>query len=308
MRVYFLSCVPAALKLNGMYLGTVDGFERHISLYTKDRIFAEFIPCENLLPVNFYLDEGFFKNPPSSVDLYFLGEDALIYIRAYPERDFKLNLICQTRFSGNLVSIFSQGGINLSIEGAEYNLTPLPQSFAKAHFEEKTLNNKKVLAVFGQGTLLIISERGKVIFLNAAESAEFGNYLSVTVAFETCTAAKAECIFSYDGESLTLISSRSFETKQPDEGTLHFAFFESVLTGGDPSVYLSDELKGRAGELKSFLGDFVRVSVPPEKFFTDHGNIAAAGLVYPKSSNLYEVKYFAVDLSDGKITNIYEVE
>lgn len=306
MRVYFLSCVPAALKLNGMYVGTADGYERHISLNPKDKIFAEFIPLENFLPVNFVLDDKFFAKPPKFADVYFMEGDALVYIREYPERDFKLNMICQTRFCGNLVTVFSQGGINLSVEGGEYNLTPLPQSFSSARAEEKTLNGKKVLAVFGQGTLLILSESGKVVYLNAAESAVFDNFLTVTIAFETCTAAKAECIFSYDGESLTLISSRTEDNAPPD--VIHFAFFECVLTGGNPEKYLSDELKPRANELKEFLGDFVRVSVPPEKFYATHGDIAAAGLVYPKSGNLYEVKYFAVDIQDGKITNIYSVE
>ncbi len=34
----------------------------------------------------------------------------------------------------------------------------------------------------------------------------------------------------------------------------------------------------------------------------------AAGLVYPKSENLFEVKYYAVELDDGKISNVFPVE
>ena len=37
-----------------------------------------------------------------------------------------------------------------------------------------------------------------------------------------------------------------------------------------------------------------------------HGDAAAAGLVYPKSNNLYEVKYFAAEITDGRISNIYQ--
>ena len=47
------------------------------------------------------------------------------------------------------------------------------------------------------------------------------------------------------------------------------------------------------------------VTVPTEKFYAEHGDVRAAGLVYPKAENLFEVKYFAVDLENGKITNIY---
>ena len=79
------------------------------------------------------------------------------------------------------------------------------------------------------------------------------------------------------------------------------------MTRGDFAKYLSDELKTKAGDLKSYLGEFVSVAVPPEKFYLIHGNLPAAGLVYPKSGNLYEVKYFAVEFNEDKISNIYPV-
>ena len=71
------------------------------------------------------------------------------------------------------------------------------------------------------------------------------------------------------------------ETKPPEPNVAHFAFFESVLTCGDFEKYLDDSLKHKAGDLKSYLGNFVSVTVPTEKFYTLHRDIAAAGLVYP---------------------------
>ena len=204
--------------------------------------------------------------------------------------------------------MFSQGGVYLSAEGAEYTLTPLPQSFAKLIAEEKYIGGRPVLELSGGGHRVIISEYGKVIFSNPAESAEYGDTLTVTVPFETCTAAKAICRYGYDGDKLALISSETIESAPPEENILHFAFFESVLTRGNFEKYLCDELKPRAGDLKGYLGDFVSVTVPPEKFYAVHGDAAAAGLVYPKSNNLYEVKYFAAEITDGKISNIYPVE
>ena len=149
---------------------------------------------------------------------------------------------------------------------------------------------------------------GKRIFMNEVESAEFSDVLKVTAAFETCTAAKAVCTYSFDGEKLTLEASKTVETRPPEKNVLHFAFFESVLTRGNFARYLDDELRPRANNLKSYLGEFVSVAVPPEKFYSVHGNLTAAGLVYPKTENLFEIKYFAVDLTDGKISNIYPVE
>ncbi|MDE7182680.1 MAG: hypothetical protein K2O41_06625 [Clostridia bacterium] len=308
MRVYFLSCAPAALKLNGLYLGTVDGFERHVELDKTDKILAEIIPADNLQPLNFFLDEKFFKTPPKFADVYLMEGDALVYIRDYAPKDIELKVIYQTRFAGNLVTVFSQGNLYLTIEGAEYSLTNLSPQFAKLSAEVKTLAGRNVLALSAGNKLIIISEYGKVIFSNTAEEVEFGDGLKICAPFETCTAAKAECRFSYDGEELTLVSSRTIETRPPEDEILHFAFFESVLTCGDFKKYLADGLLPKAKNLKSYLGNFISVTVPTEKFYAVHGEAFAAGLVYPVSENLYEVKYFAAEIESGKISNIYPVE
>lgn len=308
MRVYFLSYTPAALKLNGLFLGTIDGFERHIELDPADGVLAEIIPDGNLQPLNFFLNDKFFNTPPAFADVYRLDGDVLVHIREYAAKDIALSVIFQTRFGGNLVTVFAQGNIYLSIEGASYSLTTLPTAFKNLKSEVKHLAGREVLALSAENRLLIISDYGKIIFSNAAESAEFSNELKICAPFETCTAAKAECVYGYDGESLTLLKSRTIETRPPEKEILHFAFFESVLTCGDFIKYLSDDLKARANDLKSYLGNFVSVTVPTEKFFALHGDIAAAGLVYPLAQNLYDVKYFCVEFEGEKIRNILPVE
>lgn len=308
MRIYFLSYKPAILKLNGLYVGGIDLFERHVEIDLKDSVLAEIVPGENLQPVNFFIDEKLLFCPPEYMDVYLMDNEALIYIREYGNKNVKISVIAQTRFCGNLVTLFTQGGCYLSVEGAEYSLIPLPQKFCNAVFEEKTLANLPVLAIFGGGALLILSDKGKRIFLNEVENAEFGQTLNVRAAFETCTAAKAVCEYSYDGEKLTLISSKTVETRPPEKNIMHFAFFESVLTCGDYSKYLCEELKCKAASLKNYLGEFVGVTVPTEKFFSEHPNVRAAGLVFPKAGNLFEVKYFAVDIEGDKISNVYPVE
>ena len=308
MTVYFLSCTPAVLKLNGIYLGTIDGFERHIELDPKDCVLAEIVPLNNLQLLNFALDERFFSAPPPFADVYLSDGDALIFITEYAVKDAKLNVLFQTGFSGNLITLFSQGGVFVSIEGGEYSLTPLPACFGSVREEIQKLTGRNVLALYGGERVILISESGKIIFENAVDNIAFGENLTVTVPFETCTAAKAECVFDYDGEKLTLVSSKTVETIPPDKSVIHFAFFESVLTCGDFEKYLDEDLKERAGDLKSYLGEFVSVSVPPEKFYLKHGKIAAAGLCYPKKKNLFQVKYFAVELNGELISNIYPVE
>ncbi len=308
MRIYFLSYKPAILKLNGLYVGGIDLFERHIEIDISDSVLAEIVPGENLQPVNFFINEKLLFEPPAFMDVYLMDGEALIYIREYGNKNVALNVINQTRFCGNLITVFAQGGVFASIEGGEYSLLPLSSKFYGARFEEKTLAGIPVLAVWGGNALMIVSDKGKRIFLNEVESAEFGDRLEVTVAFETCTAAKANCAYGYDGEQLSLLSSKTVETCPPERNVLHFAFFESVVTCGDYARYLDDELKAKAGVLKNYLGEFVSVTVPTEKFYAEHGDIRAAGLVYPKAANLFEVKYFSVDLNGDKISNVYPVE
>lgn len=308
MRFYFLSAKPAILKLNGLYVGGIDLFERHIEIDLSDSVHAEIVPGENLQTVNFFINEKLLSSPPPFLDVYLMDGETLIYIREYGNKNVKLSVIAQTRFYENLVTVFSQGGVYLSVEGAKYSLIPLPARFNNCRLEEKDLGGFPVLAIWGGNSLIIISKSGETVFSNGVESADFGDNLDICARFDTCTFAKLTCSYSYDGQKLTLISSKTEETRPPEKNVLHFAFFESVLTCANYSDYLDDELKGKANLLKEFLGDFIGVTVPTERFYAEHGDERAAGLIYPKSANLFEVKYFAVDLNGDKISNIYAVE
>ena len=308
MRVYFLSYIPAALKLNGLYLGGVDNFERHVELELKDRVLAEIIPENNLQTVNFFIDDKLLSSPPPFMDVYKMDGDALVYIREYAQKEVRLDVLAQTRFNGNLVTVFTQGGVYVTVEGDGFELITLPSSVRGVIIEEKKIGGISALAITFGGFLLLISEKGKKVFFGEVESAEFGDTLKVTMNFETCTNAYAECEYSYDGGGLNLIRSETKERVPPDEKVLHFAFFESFLTRGDYKKYLSDELVQKADMLKSFFGNFEGVAVPPEKFYLTHSAPLAAGLVYRRLKNLYEIKYFAVEIENGKITNISEVE
>ncbi len=308
MRVYFLSYKPAILKLNGLFMGGIDTFERHVEIDLGDSVLAEIVPGENLQPVNFFINEKLLFEPPEFMDVYLMDGETLIFIKEYGNKSVNLSVIAQTRFCGNLVTLFSQGGIYLSVEGAEYSVIPLPAKFAHAEFSERQIGGFPVLAISGGNGLFILSERGKKIFLSEAESFEFADRLKICAAFETCTAAKAECEYAYDGEKLTLVAGRTVETRPPEKAILHFAFFESVLTRGDFANYLSEELKPKANDIFEYLGEFAGVTVPTERFFAEHPAMLAAGLVYPKSENLFEVKYYAVELEDGKVSNVFPVE
>ena len=309
MRIYFLSKTAAALKLNGAYMGIIDSFERFVDVDGKDKVLCEAVPDGELLPVNFFIDEKLFTCPPDFLDVYLSDGDAVIYISRYEPRGGKLCVIAQTRFENVLCTLFENGGkIYLNCEGEKCNLYELSDAFKKGKFTRENVDGHPVLLLEGKGALAAISAEGKRVFYNPAESWSCKNGLNIVVAFSTCAGCKAECLFNFDGREMTLNRSVTREYMPPNEEVKHFAFFESVLTRGDFARYLCDDLKKKSSALFSFLGEFVDVALPYSRFYERHGDVKAAGLVYPKAKNLFEIKYFAVDMTDGEITNIYEVE
>lgn len=309
MRIYFLSERTAALKLNGAYMGVIDKFERFVDVENGTKILAEIVPDGDALPLSFFIDDALFTSPPDFLDVYLCGSDAVIYVSRFERRTRELKVVAQVAFRGGQYTLFlTDGRVYLNCErGENCTLHELPLCCENASLTENKIGGFPVLLVGGAGYLAIISEDGRRVFFNPAESWQCGDKLTVTVNFNTCAGCRAVCTFLYDGKEMTLEGSRTEERVPPTGDVLHFAFFESVLTRGNFAKYLSDDLKENAAALPEFLGGFVDVSVPYKKFYDVHGDIKAAGLVYPQSKNLFTVKYFAVDMENGKITNVYEV-
>lgn len=309
MRIYFLSERCAALKLNGAYMGVIDSFERFVDVENGGKILAEVVPDGDAMPLSFFIDDKLFSDPPDFLDVYLCGGDAVVYVSRFERRMREFKVVAQTNFCGGQYTLFlTDGRVYLNCErGTNCSLNELPRCCENANLTQNNIGGFPVLLVSGAGYLVIISEDGRRVFFNPSESFDCGDKLTVTVNFNTCAGCRAICTFGYDGKEMTLENSRTEERVPPREDILHFAFFESVLTRGDFTKYLCDDLKKSSAALPGFLGEFVDVSVPYKKFYETHGDIKAAGLVYPRSKNLFVVKYFAVDIENGKITNIYEV-
>lgn len=308
MRLYFISPEPAVLKLNGEFWGRVDNFERYADITADGTVMAEIVPAGNRQPVNFFIGPELFSSPPAFIEVCLSDGEAFIYVKRFPARETPVEVILQRRFSGNLVTVFSEGDIYLSVEGKGYKMTRLGEKFKAALAEEENIAGYPVLAIRGNGALVLIGQSGGQIFMNEVSAAEFGQTFKIVVRFETCTAAEAHCEYSYDGEKLTLIKSRTVETFPPRQDILHFAFFESVHTYGDYVKYLSPAMAENAGKIREYLGDIAGVIVPPGAFYERCGEPYAAGLLYKIKDNLFEIKYFAVSFAGGKIDNIYPVE
>lgn len=306
MKIFFASSEPAALKLNGEYAGAVNGFEQCADLDLKDNVFAEVCPAGGL-PAGFFINEALLSSPPEFMDLYLLGGSVLISLHSFKSADLQLKIIFQTMFCGNLVTVFSQGEVYLSVEGQKYFFRVAGKKFLRVTAEEKTLAGYPVLALYGDNALILISHAGELIFENEVTNALFGQTLQAGLPLKTALGSVADCEYEYDGNELKLTSFEIRDAVPADENSIHIAFFETVLYSGDYKKYLSEELLPHAGSLREYLGNFTEVIVPMADFCAAHPGVCAAGLCYPVKPNLLNVKYFAAKLKDGKIDNIYSV-
>ena len=115
MKVYFLSSIPCALRVNNLFFGTTNLFERFAELSLKDGLFIEFVP-EGKQAVSFFLTEQIRFAPPKGCEVYLLKDGLAIYARNFPPSDFTLRVIAQAREGNTLATLFSQGELQLSIE------------------------------------------------------------------------------------------------------------------------------------------------------------------------------------------------
>jgi len=138
VRVYFLSYKPAILKLNGLYVGGIDTFERHIEIDLSDSVLAEIVPGENLQPVNFFINEKLLFEPPAFMDVYLMDGETLIFIKEYGNKSVNLSVIAQTRFCGNLAETllrcFRRAACFSPSRGRNIRLFPCPKNLPEQNF------------------------------------------------------------------------------------------------------------------------------------------------------------------------------
>ncbi len=318
MRVYFTASQPCALRLGGAMLGFCGGHEKFVDVDPESKTLAEFIP-ENadLLPADLVLEKSFFQSPPAFCDVYRYGFAVHLHIREFSARYSGISVLVQERVCGALVTLYKNGGIQLSIEKTDgFYTESLPAAFADAQIFSETVGGKELIflaAAEGEDTLLFIYDGTRPLFKNRVLSYAAGELLSAKLAFRDCAGHIAESGWKLDNgrfalASYTVRERDGFEADSLDEKLLPFAFFQTFLARGDYRKYLSPELIGRADDLKDYLGNFADVCIPPSAFYLHCGKINATGLVYPAAENVFDVKFFSLEIKSGKICNILPVE
>ena len=302
MKIYFLSSRPCALTLNDAYFGITDGFERFAEISLKDKLFVRFSP-ENAQPVSFFLTENIRFEPPTGCDIYLLKDAIAVYAHGFAPLDHTLRAVAQHQENGCLATVFQQGEIQLSLQSPHgFFVAPLPPSFASCEISFESglvlLRAPDMLAVFTQ--------TGDCLLMEKVLSHETENgVLKVVLPLSDSLGRIAECTYSLTENSCSrtdfILKQARTQNGETDKAQIRaelipYAFFESVLLGVEYAEFLSDELRPKTEDIRSFLGNFVAVTVTE--------NPCVCGLVRKKKERLFEVDYFTAELANGKIIDI----
>ncbi|MBQ7879276.1 MAG: hypothetical protein IJ317_01370 [Clostridia bacterium] len=297
MKIYFLSSLPCALTLNGAYFGLTDRFERFADVALKDGVFVQFSPA-NALPNGFFLTEDIRFHAPTGAEVYLLKDGIAVFARDFAPVDLALKTHAQKRFDKLLVTLFTQGVTQVSLESERgFFVKPLPPTLSQANIDLFNglifIHTDNELAIFTQTGDTLFHEQILDFSVNKDE-------LFVNVLLSDSLQRIAECRYALSENACSrtacILKQASEDPAVCPDGLLCFAFFESVLLGADYARFLSDELRSRATEIMQFVGAFESV-VP-----TDKAN--ECGLVRQIGERLFSLDYYNVEIQDGKITDI----
>lgn len=316
MRIHFGSSVPCVLRLGGVSAGFCGETEKFADI-AQERLLAEFLPADgDLYPLSFVLEEPFFARPPRCCKVYRYDCGADVFAVRFSPREGGMRVLAQAHAGDTLVTVFAAGGqVQATLDGKGRSaLAPLPQA-EEYGAEELAVGGQTFTAIRCEqknGTRLLLFAGGACAFDEEVSSFEGGEQLTVRRTLADIAGHTVARRLRAEGSALietnrTVQAREGFDPNALPERLLPFALFEEIAAGGDPAPYLAPALKERAPLLKDYLGGFCSVTVPREIFYLTHGRINAAGLVYKKAENLFDIKFFTADVADGKVTNVRPV-
>ena len=302
MKIYFLSCRPCALTLNDAYFGITDRFERFAEISLKDNVFVRFTP-ENAQPIGFFLNETVRHTPPAGCEVYLLNNAIAIYACDFAPSDLTLKVLVQKRFETGVATLFYQGRLQLSLETDKgFFISTLPPTFEKSEL----IYESGLFLLKAPNALAVYTAQGERVLMESVLSCKIeSGALYAALPLSDRLGRIADCAWEMSEQGLTRtkcnLSQACTQNGESDVESikaelLPFAFFESVLLGGNYACFLSDDLQAKADQLKGYLGNFCSVVL------TDNPNVC--GLVYSKNERLFEIVHFTVSLENGKITDI----
>lgn len=296
MKIYFLSATPCVLRVNGVFFGMVDTFERFAECSLKDNLFIEFL-SQNLSPIRFFLTENIRFSPPEGCEVYLLKNAIAIYARDFACPDARLQILSQIRTKNCLITFFRQGKTQLC---AEWENGFFTAEFPEFLFPCQTDFLDGLLVLRGEKGIAVYDEKGKILLCEKTVSHRLeDNILHARLPLSDRLKRYADCVWSLEkGQCIqtqfTLLQEEICDA--PTEELIPYAFFESVLLKADYAQFLSDELAQKAEDVLSFLGEYENVALTE--------NPLECALLRRKGERIWEASYFKVELQNGRICDI----
>ena len=291
------------MRLGGVFFGLTDRFERYAEIALSDNIFVEFLP-ENALPVTFFLNENIRFSPPEHCEVYLLADGIAIFAAEFTPCDFSLKTLWQRRLGDTLLTIFTQGHLQLGVQTPQHSfsacLLPTFCDFDGQIHDEYILISGKT---HRGNHLLLFRETGEKLLDEEVLSYSLsGDVLHAELPLSERLGRTALCAWSlkkdaFEQTEFTLRTATKDENCHAvNEDLIAYAFFESVLIGANYAEFLSDELAQNADKIVDFLGDFLSVILTDDPL--------TCGLLRKKAERLFDVSYYRIKLQNGKIIDV----
>ena len=302
MFYYFYCATPCAVKVNGEYVGIAN---ENLSYVDAINPFFEFIPINaNFLPVVKYVEEtSTSDNFVQIIDLY----GGFLLIPNFSKRiDGEYKSIGRKTFDltfPTFVSCYSQCGIKLCIEReGKIHTESIPFTPEDIRFETARYEDKEYIVIIciGKKSLILgFSLLGdiKLVLKSLCDGYGFEKKrLSMLENKNDILKHAVSSVWEFTDE-VKLVNYSVTRKKQAftlNENLFPYAFFEELLLSGDCSDFLTPRLKPKIGDLKTFLGNFIKV-LPPPHFKPDN----YLTLLYKN-----KVEYVVLNYQNGLIDNI----
>ena len=314
MRIHFSSKKECFLRLGGVLMGSCGKIEKFIDLEPNCELLVEFLPSDgNILPLSFVINKQFFESPPECCNVYFYGIGADIVASNFQPRTTDLQVLQQKRVDNLLATFVQQQHMQLLLENNK-----VFESMSLPFVDEYTLDEVKLggssLLLFtyqkdGQKKLLLFNQNCKLLLESFYTEYSIEDSLNLTLQHSDLARHLLKQVYLLEEDKLilkeqTLLSHESFSITSLHAKLFPFAFFQTILIGGKFTDYLSPALQDKAELLKEYLGNFIEVQIPKDIVYHHHGEVNAVALVYQKTKTLFEVKFFILQIENGKICNL----
>lgn len=165
----------------------------------------------------------------------------------------------------------------------------------------------------GIHTLHIYNQNCKLLLKQNYSSYTIAENLQLTLKYNNVAQYVLQKSYAFENESFlckeeSLQADENFSIERLHTKLFPFAFFQAILVGADFKDFLAPSLQDKQALLKDYLGQFIDVQIPKDIFYHIYGEINAVALVYPKTETLFEVKFFTLQVEDGKICNLQVVD